>query len=95
MLILTDYIFGERFVYYECTNRDLKIRPIYECRSDESLKTKSKELKRLTYTGFLEGLEHLKIETDENVTKTRFKEKGEDHVVEVEVSTVRFLKVNS
>jgi hypothetical protein len=52
-------------------------------------------LKRLTYTGFLEGLEHLKIETDENVTKTRFKEKGEDHVVEVEVSTVRFLKVNS
>ena len=36
---------------------------------DERLKTKSEGSTRLTYTGFLEGLEHLKIETrliDEN-----------------------------
>jgi hypothetical protein len=40
------------FVYYESTKRDLKIRPIYECRCVERLKTKTKELKRLAYTGW-------------------------------------------
>jgi hypothetical protein len=38
-------------------------RPIYECRCDERLKTKSEESTRLTYTGFLVELEHLKIQT--------------------------------
>jgi hypothetical protein len=34
-------------VYYESIKRELKIRPIYECRCDESLKTKVKEFTRL------------------------------------------------
>ena len=45
------------FVYYESTKRDLKIRPIYECRCDERLQTKVKEFTRLVYTEFLGGLE--------------------------------------
>jgi len=51
------------FVYYESTKRDLKIRPIYECRCDERLQTKVKEFTRLVYTGLLGGLGHLRIET--------------------------------
>jgi len=47
----------------EWIKRELKIRPIYECRCDERLQTKSKEFIRLEYTGLLGGLEHLKIET--------------------------------
>jgi hypothetical protein len=43
--------------------RELKIKPIYECRCDERLKPKAEESTRLTYTGFLGELEHLKIET--------------------------------
>jgi hypothetical protein len=46
--------------------RELKTRPIYECRYEESLKTKpttSEESTRLVYNGFLGELEHLKIET--------------------------------
>ena len=50
-------------VYYESIKRELKIIPIYECRYDERLKAKSKESTRLTYTGLLGGLKHLKIET--------------------------------
>ena len=46
-------------VYYESIKRELKIRPIYECRCDERLKTKSKEFTRLAYTGLVGGLEHL------------------------------------
>jgi hypothetical protein len=44
-------------------NRELKTRPIYDCRCDERLKTKAEESTRLTYTGWIEELEHLKIET--------------------------------
>ena len=51
------------FVYYESRKRDLKTRPIYKCRCDESLKTKSEKSTRLVYTGLLGELEHLKIET--------------------------------
>ena len=36
---------------------------MYECRCDESLQTKTKEFTRLTYTGLVVTLEHLKIET--------------------------------
>jgi len=50
-------------VYYESIKRELKIRPTYECRCDERLKTEAEESTRLTYTGLHGGLEHLKIET--------------------------------
>ncbi len=50
-------------VYYESIKRELKTRPIYECRCDERLKTKPEESTRLTWTGFLGELENLKIET--------------------------------
>ena len=33
--------------------RELKTRPIYECRCDERLQTKSEESTRLVYTGLL------------------------------------------
>jgi hypothetical protein len=36
---------------------------LYECRCDERLKTKAEGPIRLTYTGFLGELEHLKIKT--------------------------------
>ena len=51
------------FVYYASIKRELKRRPIYECRCDARLKTKVEGSTRLTYTGLLGGLEHLKIET--------------------------------
>ena len=41
--------------------RELKIKPISECRYDERLKTKAEESTRLTYTGSIGELEHLKI----------------------------------
>ncbi len=37
--------------------------PICECRWDERLKTKAEKSTRLTYTGLLRELEHLKIKT--------------------------------
>ena len=52
-----------RVVYYESIKRELKTRPIYECRCDERLKTKVKGSTRLVYTGLFGELEHLKIET--------------------------------
>jgi hypothetical protein len=42
---------------------ELKTRPIYDCRCDERLNPKDDESTCLTYTGFLEELEYLKIET--------------------------------
>ena len=51
------------FVYYEWMKRELKIRPIHECRCDERLKTKVDESTLLTYTGLFGELEHLKIKT--------------------------------
>jgi hypothetical protein len=50
-------------VYYESMKRELKTRPIYECRCDERLKTKAEESTWLTYTGLVGELDHLKIET--------------------------------
>jgi hypothetical protein len=49
--------------------RELKTRPIYDCRCDERLKPKDDKSTYLTYTGLIEELEYLKIETrliDEN-----------------------------
>jgi hypothetical protein len=42
---------GTRFVYYESRKRELKTRPMYECRYDERLKTKSEKSTRLVYSG--------------------------------------------
>jgi hypothetical protein len=50
-------------VYYESRKRELKTRPIYECRCDERLKTKAGKSTRLAYTVLLGELEHLKIKT--------------------------------
>jgi hypothetical protein len=50
-------------VYYESRNRELKTRSIYECRCDERLKIKTEKSTRLTYTGLIGELEHLKIKT--------------------------------
>jgi hypothetical protein len=50
-------------VYYESIKREVKTRPRYECRCDERLKTNTEESTRLTYTGLIGELEHLKIET--------------------------------
>jgi hypothetical protein len=64
MCFLQSTYFKKRIVHYESIKRELKIRPIYECRCDERLKTKVEEFTRVTYTGLLRGLEqHLKIET--------------------------------
>ena len=50
-------------VYYESIKRDLKIKPISECRSEERLKTKDEESTRLGHTGLFVKLERLKIKT--------------------------------
>ena len=50
-------------VSHESIRRELQMRPIYECRGDERLKTKVEESTRPSYTGFLGELEHLKIKT--------------------------------
>jgi hypothetical protein len=51
------------FVYYESRKRELKTKPIYECRCDERLETKTEKSTRLAYTGLSGELEHLKIKT--------------------------------
>jgi hypothetical protein len=59
-------------VFYESIKRELKIKPIYECRCDERLKMKVRNL-HVSHTGLIGGLEHLKIGTsltDEKVANT-------------------------
>ena len=56
-------------VYYESIKRELKIKSIYECRCDERLQTKIREVTRLAYTGLAVELEHLKIETRLKIDK--------------------------
>jgi hypothetical protein len=41
------------FVYYETINREIKIKPISECRCDERLKTKVEESTSLSDNGFV------------------------------------------
>ncbi len=53
----------QELVYYETRKRELKTRPMYECRCDERLKTKTEKSTHLTYTGLIRELEHLKIKT--------------------------------
>ncbi len=55
------YLIELEIVYYASINRELKIKPIYECRCDGRLQTK--RFTRLSYTGLVVELEHLKIET--------------------------------
>jgi hypothetical protein len=50
-------------VYDESIKRELKIKPKYECRCAERLQTKTKRFTRLSYTGLVVELEHLKIKT--------------------------------
>jgi hypothetical protein len=54
---------GKSTVYYGSRKREIKRKPISECRSDERLKAKAEESTRLGYTGILGELEHLKIKT--------------------------------
>jgi hypothetical protein len=49
--------------YYESRKRELKTRPICECRCDERLKTKDEKSTLLTYDGLRGELEHLNIKT--------------------------------
>ena len=52
-----------KVVYYESIKRDLKTKPIYECRCDERLKTRVEESTLLGDTQLVGELEHLKTET--------------------------------
>ncbi len=52
-----------RYYYYESIKREPKIRGRNECRCDERLQTKTKRFTRLSYTGLVVELEHLKIKT--------------------------------
>ncbi len=49
--------------YYESIKRELQKRLIYEYRCDERLKTKNEESTRLTDTGLVVELKHLKTMT--------------------------------
>jgi hypothetical protein len=67
------------FVSYESIKREeLQIKPLYECRCDERLKTKDEESTRLIYTGLIGELEHLKIET--RLIDVKFANVMGDHV---------------
>jgi hypothetical protein len=62
MYVRLQYLHNVRiFVYYESMNRNLKIKPIYECRCNGRLQTK--RFTRLVHTGLVVELEHLKIKT--------------------------------
>jgi hypothetical protein len=50
-----------KFVYYESMKRKLKRKPIYECRWNGRLQTK--RFTRLSHTGLVVELEHVKIKT--------------------------------
>jgi hypothetical protein len=49
--------------YYDMIKRELKIRPISECRCDERLKTKAEESTLLSDTWLFGELDHLKMKT--------------------------------
>jgi hypothetical protein len=52
------YFMNRGFVYYESIKRELKIKPIHECRCDDRLQTKTKRFTRLSCTGLVVELEH-------------------------------------
>ena len=49
--------------FSESLKRELKTKPMYECRCDERLKTRVEESTRLTCTRLVGELENLKTET--------------------------------
>ncbi len=57
------YVREEKCVYYESRKREIKTRPLYECRCEERLKTTDEKSTCLGYTGLLGELGHLKIKT--------------------------------
>ncbi len=56
-------IHSDVVVYYESIKRELKTKPIYECRCDERLKTRVEESTRLACTQLVRELKHPKTET--------------------------------
>ena len=49
--------------YHESTRRELKVKPNFECRYNEILKTNIEESTHLSRTGLVGELEHLKMKT--------------------------------
>jgi hypothetical protein len=49
--------------YHESTRRELKVKPNFECRYNEILKTNVEESTHLSRTGLVGELEHLKMKT--------------------------------
>jgi hypothetical protein len=43
--------------YYESRKREVKTKPMYECRCDERLKTKSEKSTHISYTGLIGELD--------------------------------------
>ncbi len=58
ILVVVTWVF---VVYYESIKRNLKIKPIYECRCNDRLQTK--RFTHLVHTGLVVELEHRKIKT--------------------------------
>ena len=61
------------FVYYESIKRDLKTKPMYECRCDERLKTKAEEFTRFGYTGCMITCAFQNSSTDASASTVRGK----------------------
>jgi hypothetical protein len=59
------YIFIKTLFIIKSINREIKTRPIYDCRCDERLEPKYGEFTCLTYTGLVEELEYLTKDRDE------------------------------
>ncbi len=75
--LVLHFTFEWKFVYYESMKRKIQIKPINECRCDGRLQTK--RFTRLSYTGLVVELEHLKIKT--RLTNEKFASvKGECEV---------------
>jgi tRNA A37 threonylcarbamoyladenosine modification protein TsaB len=83
-LLLIDRVY---IVYCESIKRELKRRLIYEYRWDKKLKTKKEESTRLTDTGLVVDLKHLKTKT-ENISDPRFEYRRKRRVEVVEESTI-------
>jgi hypothetical protein len=88
--------------HYKSIKRELKTRPIYECRCDERLKPQGEESTCLTSTGFFVYCESIKRELKRRLTyeyrcDERLKTKNEEStrladtglVVELEHSTTK------
>ncbi len=63
--MLSNFFFIALFFMFiiKSIKEELKTRSIYDCRCDESLEPKNDKSTGLVYTGLLEELEYLKMET--------------------------------